>query len=89
MKVAQFINKFLYASSTIHEVYVCEGSKQTQLCPGEIADPISKEDRGNAALLTRTVQSLHAWLFQTEHGLSLPLCQWRLQFPPEQNAPYQ
>lgn len=57
MKVDQFINKFLYASSTIHEVYVCEGSKQTRLCPGEIADPMSKEDRGNAVLLTRTVQS--------------------------------
>lgn len=57
MKVYQFINKLLYASSNVMEVYVCEGSKETRLSTAEIVDPTSKEDRGNLALLSMNIQS--------------------------------
>lgn len=31
MKVRQFLNKFLYASSSIHRIFIVRGGKATQL----------------------------------------------------------
>lgn len=45
MKVRQFLNKFLYASSTIDHVFVIvRGSEKTRLC-GVVSGPMAKETR--------------------------------------------
>lgn len=55
MKVRQFLNKMLYASSTITHIYVVQGSQKTELF-GVACDPMATdsayENQLNARLIS-------------------------------------
>ena len=55
MKVRQFLNKMLYASSTIKHVYVVQGTEKTELF-GVANDPMATdsvyEDQLNSRLIS-------------------------------------
>lgn len=55
MKVRQFLNKMLYASSTIKHIYVVQGTQKTELF-GVANDPMDTdsayEDQLNARLIS-------------------------------------
>lgn len=55
MKVRQFLNKMLYASSTITHIYVVQGTQKTELF-GVVSDPMATdsayEDQLNARLIS-------------------------------------
>nr|DAQ57859.1 MAG TPA: hypothetical protein [Caudoviricetes sp.] len=55
MKVRQFLNKMLYASSTIKHIYVVQGTQKTELF-GVASDPMATdsayEDQLNARLIS-------------------------------------
>nr|DAL40724.1 MAG TPA_asm: hypothetical protein [Caudoviricetes sp.] len=51
MKVRQFLNKLLYASSSIHRIFVARGGKEeTQLFGDVVADPMAKDTPYEAQL---------------------------------------